>query len=80
MNNLNLTKLTDAELEIELKKRKQGYVISAFIVGMMFGCAAVSIAAVGFSFYILVPFIFAYWFRNAKNDFDEVKKEIETRN
>ena len=80
MTEINLTNLTTAELENELKKRKQGYAISAFIVGMMIGCAVWSAVKNGFSFFLFVPILFAYWFRNAKNDFDEVKKEIETRN
>ncbi len=80
MNKLDLTKLSNEELLIEQKKRKQGYIISAFIVGMMFGCAFWSFAKKGFSFFIFIPFVFAYWFRNSKNEYEEVKKEIESRN
>lgn len=79
MTKLDLTLLTNEELQIERKKRKQGYQISAFIVGMMIGCAVWSAVQKGFSMFLFVPLIFAYWFRNAKTDYDLIKKEIETR-
>ncbi len=80
MTKLDLTKLTNEELPIELKKRKQSYTIAAFIVGMMIGCAVWSLVKNGISFFIFIPFIFAYWFKNAKPDYEEVKKEIQSRN
>lgn len=79
MSKIDLTQLTIDELQIELKKRKQGYQISAFIVGMMIGCAVWSAVKNGFSMFLFVPLLFAYWFRNAKTDYDEVKQEIESR-
>lgn len=79
MEKIDLTKLSLEELLIEQKKRKTNYQISAFIVGMMIGCAIWSIVKNGFGFFIVVPFVFAYWFRNAKPEYDEIKKEIESR-
>ena len=79
MIKLDLTLLTNKELQIERKKRKQGYQISAFIVGMMIGCAVWSAVQKGFSMFLFVPLLFAYWFRNAKTNYEEVKKEIENR-
>ena len=79
MKNLDLTQLTTEELQIELKKRKQGYQIAAFIVGMMMGCAVWSLVQKGLNFFIFVPFVFAYWFRSAKPEYEQVKKEIEFR-
>lgn len=79
MTKMDPTQLTNEELIIELIKRKQGYTISAFIVGLMIGCAIWSIVKNGFGFFIVVPFVFAYWFRNAKPEYDEIKKEIESR-
>ncbi len=80
MEKKDLTKLTIEELIIELKKRKQGYTIAAFIVGMMIGVAVWSAVKNGFGILLFVPLIFAYWFRNAKSDYDEVKEEINLRN
>lgn len=79
MSKIDLTQLTISELQIELKKRKHGYTISAFIVGMMIGCAFFVVITKGFSWFLFVPLLFAYWFRNAKTDYDEVKQEIESR-
>jgi hypothetical protein len=79
MKKLDLTQLTMEELVVEQKKRKTSYTIGAFIVGMMIGCAVWSAVKNGFSFFIFVPFIFAYWFRNTKVDYDEIKKEIQSR-
>ncbi len=76
---VDLTKLSLEELLIEQKKRKQSYTSAAFIVGMIIGCAIWSLVKNGFSFIIFIPFVFAYWFKNAKPDYDEIKKEIELR-
>jgi uncharacterized protein HemY len=79
MPKLDLSQLSNNELKIELKKRKQGYQIAAFMVGMMIGCAVWTIFKNGFTWFLIVPFGFAYWFRNAKPEYEEVKKEIESR-
>lgn len=79
MNQLDLTQLTNEELQSELKKRKQGYLSSAFIVGMMIGCLIWTIAKNGFTWFIVVPFVFAFWFKNAKPDYEAVKNEVESR-
>lgn len=79
MNNIDLTKLSNEELQIELKKRKQGYQIAAFMVGMIIGCAVWTIFKNGFTWFLFVPFGFAYWFKNAKPEYEAVKKEIELR-
>ncbi len=79
MKKLNVTQFTNEELQIELKKRKQSYQISAFIVGIMIGCAVWTIFKNGFTWFLIVPFLFAYWFKNAKLEYYEVKKEIELR-
>jgi hypothetical protein len=80
MTELNLAKLTNEELFLELKKRKTAYQTGAFIVGMMIGVAIWSAVKNGFGILIFAPLLFGYWFRNAKPDYDEVKKEIESRN
>lgn len=79
MTQIDLSQLTNEQLDVELKKRKQGYIICAFIVGMMMGCAFWVLITKGFTWYVFVPFVFAYWFRNAKSDCEEVKNEIENR-
>ena len=79
MSKIDLSKLTNEDLQIEAKKRKQGYQTAAFIVGMMIGVAAWSAVKNGFGILLFVPLVFAYWFRNAKPDYDEVKKEIASR-
>ncbi len=79
MKKIDLKKLTNEELQIELKKRKNNYQGGAFLVGMMIGCAVWSLMKNGISFFIFVPFVFAYWFKNAKPDYNEVKKEIQSR-
>ncbi len=80
MSKPDLTQLTIDELQIEAKKRKQGYQIGAFIVGMMIGVAVWSAAKNGFGILLFTPLLFVYWFRNAKPDYDEIKKEIKSRN
>ncbi len=79
MSKIDLSQLSTDQLQIELKKRKQGYQISAFIVGLMIGCAVWSATHNGNVLFLFVPLLFAYWFRNAKTDYDEVKQEIESR-
>lgn len=80
MEKPNLTQLTNEELQIELKKRKQGYQTGAFIVGMMIGVAVWSAVKNGFGILLFSPLLFAYWFRNAKPEYEEIKKEIKLRN
>ncbi|MCZ8197886.1 MAG: hypothetical protein O9267_09795 [Flavobacterium sp.] len=80
MKKLNLTQLTNEELQIEAKKRKINYQTAAFIVGMMIGVAVWSAIKNGFGILLFTPLLFAYWFRNAKPEYDEVKKEIQSRN
>ena len=80
MNKLDLTKLTLEELLIEQKKRKSNYTIGAFLVGMMIGVAVWSAVKNGFGILLFIPLLFGYWFRNAKSDYDEIKKEITSRN
>ncbi len=79
MTQLDLTKLTIEELQTELKKRKKSYQIGAFIVGMMIGATIWSIVKNGFTWFLFVPFGFTYWFKNAKPEYEAVKKEIESR-
>lgn len=79
MSKIDLGKLTNEELQIEAKKRKQGYQTAAFIVGMMIGVAAWSAVKNGFGILLFTPLLFGYWFRNAKLDYDEVKEEIKRR-
>lgn len=79
MTRQDLTQLTNEELQTELKKRKQNYQIAAFIVGMMIGATVWSAVKNGFTWFLIVPIIFAYWFRNAKPEHEAVKKEIEFR-
>ena len=80
MKKTDLTKLTNEELKIELKKRKNNYQGGAFLVGMMIGVAIWGIVKNGKYFLIVMPFIFGYWFRNSKTEIDEIKKEIKSRN
>ena len=80
MTKLDLTQLTNEELFLELKKRKTSYQTGAFLVGMMIGVAVWSAVQNGFGIFLFTPLLFAYWFRNAKPDYDEVKKEIKHRN
>lgn len=79
MIKIDLSKLTNDDLQIEAKKRKQTYQTAAFIVGTMIGCAFMVLVTKGFSMFLFVPLVFCYWFRNAKPDYDEVKEEIKTR-
>ena len=79
MDKLNLNQLTNEELQIELKKRKNNYQAGAFLVGMMVGVAIWSVVQNGKYFLIVMPLLFGYWFRNSKTEFDEIKKEIESR-
>jgi hypothetical protein len=80
MAKLDLTQLTNEELQVELKKRKNNYQGGAFLVGMMIGVAMWSVVKNGKYFLIVMPLIFGYWFRNSKTEFDEIKKEIQIRN
>lgn len=80
MAKLDLTQLTNEELQVELKKRKNNYQGGAFLVGMMIGVAIWGVVKNGKYFLIVMPLIFGYWFRNSKTEFDEIKKEIESRN
>jgi uncharacterized membrane protein YbjE (DUF340 family) len=80
MTKLDLTQLTNEELQIELKKRKNNYQAGAFLVGMMIGVAIWGVVKNGKYFLLVMPFIFGYWFRNSKTEFDEIKKEMQSRN
>ena len=80
MEKLDLTKLTNEELLVEQKKRKTNYQTGAFLVGMMIGVAIWSVVKNGKYFLIVAPLVFGYWFRNSKTEFEEIKKEIASRN
>lgn len=79
MSTLDLTQLTNEALQIELKNRKTAYQTAGFIVGMMIGVAVWSATHNGFNIFLFTPLLFAYWFRSAKPNYDEVKKEIQSR-
>lgn len=79
MTTLNPSQLTNEALQIELKNRKTAYQTAGFIVGMMIGVAVWSATHNGFSIFLFTPLLFAYWFRNAKPDYDEIKKELKSR-
>lgn len=79
MTKLDLTQLTNEELFLELKKRETSYQTGAFLVGIMIGVAVWSTVKNGFGIFLFTPLLFIYWFRNAKPDYDEVKKEIASR-
>lgn len=79
MTKLDLTKLTNEELRVELKKRKNNYQAGAFLVGMMIGVAVWGVVKNGKYFLIIIPFVFGYWFKNSKTEYNEIKKEIQSR-
>jgi hypothetical protein len=79
MFKISLSQITNEEIFLELKKRKTAYQTGGFIVGMMIGVAVWSVVKNGFGILFFAPLLFGYWFRNAKPDYDEVKKEIASR-
>jgi hypothetical protein len=80
MTKLDLTKLSIEELLIEQKKRKNNYQAGAFLVGMMIGVAIWGVVKNGKYFLVIMPLALGYWFRNSKTEFDEIKKEMQSRN
>jgi riboflavin transporter FmnP len=80
MKKLDLTQLSNEELQIEAKKRKSGYNLFKFVIGIMIGSAIFSTIMKGFSFFTLLPVFFIPLAFTTKTSYDEVNKEIESRN
>ena len=74
-----LSKLTEPELQQELKKRKQSQIFAALFVGFSVGVAVWAATHKGGFLITLLPFLLAYFFRKTPIELEEVKKEIESR-
>jgi hypothetical protein len=74
-----LSELTDQELQIELKKRKQAQIFAALAIGFSVGVFIWSATHKGSFWIMLFPFIVIYVFRNTSNELKAVKQEIENR-
>lgn len=80
MKKIDLTQLTNEELLSEAKKRKSGYNLFKFVIGLMLGSAIFSTVMKGFSFFTLLPVFFIPLAFSTKSSHDETQKEIESRN
>ncbi len=79
MKKIDLKKLTNEELQIELKKRKSSYNLLKFVIGLMIGTAIFTTVKKGFDFFTVFPVFFIPLAITSKSSYDEVKKEIESR-
>jgi riboflavin transporter FmnP len=80
MTKLDLTKLTNEELQIEAKKRKDGYTLFKFVIGLMIGTAIFTTFKKGFGFFTLFPVFFMPLAINANKSYQETQKELKSRN
>lgn len=79
MKKIDLTQLTIEELQLEVKKRKSGYNLFKFVIGIMIGTAIFTTYQQGFSFSTLLPIFFIPLAFTTKSNYDEAQKEIESR-
>jgi hypothetical protein len=79
MNQKPLSELTDQELQIELKKRKQAQIFAALFVGFTVGVAIWSATHKGRFWAVLIPFAAMYILRKTPDELKAVKEEIENR-
>lgn len=80
MTKLDLTKLTNEALQIELKKKKSSSKLLTVVIGLMIGTAIFTTFKKGFDFFTVFPLFFIPLAITSKSSYDEVKKEIESRN
>lgn len=80
MKKQDLTQLSIEELLTEQKKRKSSYTIFRIVIGIMLGVAIYSTIVKGLSFSSVLPVFFLPLAFSIKKQFDEVKKEIQSRN
>jgi hypothetical protein len=74
-----LKNLTDDQLIQEEKKQKDVLKIYVFAVGLQMCFAIYSFFKNGFSFFLIVPFIFLLAFSAIKEESQAIQKEIESR-
>ena len=79
MKKIDLTKLTTEELQIELKKRKEGYNLFKVVIALMIGTAIFTTIKKGFGFFTLFPVFFMPLAITSKSSYDEAKKEMKSR-
>ena len=80
MKKIDLTQLTDEQLLIEVKKRKQGYDLFKVIIALMIGTAIFTTIKKGFGFFTLFPVFFVPIALSVKGQYDEAQKELHSRN
>ncbi len=80
MTKIDLTKLTNEELQIEAKKRKSAYNLLKVVIGIMIGTAIFTTFKKGFGFFTLFPVFFLPLAINANKSYKETLQELNSRN
>ncbi len=80
MTKIDLTKLTNEALQIELKKRKSSSKLLLVVIGLMIETAIFTTIKKGFGFFTIFPLFFIPLGFTSKSSCDEIKKEIASRN
>lgn len=79
MKNLDLTQLTNEELQLEAKKQKSAFNAFKFIIGLLVGVSIYLTIKSGFGVFTILPVAFAPLLFAMKARLNEIKKEMESR-
>lgn len=80
MQTKKLAELTVQELMLEEKKRKAIYIAFAALIGIMAGASIFGFILKGFTFFTVMPLLFTPLFLMNLKNYQDVKKEIKSRN
>jgi hypothetical protein len=80
MEQKNLSNLTDEELRKEAKRLKNKPIISAFLIGFLFGIVVFSVAVNSFGFLMLIPLFLIYKLTRPSAEDEALLAVIKERN
>jgi hypothetical protein len=80
MEQKNLSNLTDEELRKEAKRLKNKPIITAFLIGFLFGIVVFSVAVNSFGFLMLIPLFLIYKLTRPSAEDEALLAVIKERN
>lgn len=80
MNSKELSKLTNQELQEEVKKIKPSPIMDAFFIGFLIGIIIFSVVVNSWGLFTLIPLYLIYVFLKKSKKYKALQQEIEKRN